>query len=30
MSVRLIRPLTDTATPWLGLIVGMPVLGIYF
>lgn len=21
MSVRLIRPLTDTATPWLGLIV---------
>lgn len=29
-SVRLIRPLTDTATPWLGLIVGMPVLGIYF
>ena len=30
MSVKLIRPLTDTATPWLGLIVGMPVLGIYF
>lgn len=28
--VRLIRPLTDTATPWLGLIVGMPILGIYF
>lgn len=30
MSIRLIRPLTDSATPWLGLIVGMPVLGIYF
>ncbi len=30
MSVRLIRPLTDTATPWLGLIVGMPVLGHLF
>lgn len=30
MSVKLIRPLTDTATPWLGLLVGMPVLGIYF
>lgn len=28
--VKLIRPLTDTATPWLGLIVGMPVLGLYF
>ena len=28
ISVKLIRPLTDTATPWLGLIVGMPVLGI--
>ena len=27
---KLIRPLADTATPWLGLIVGMPVLGIYF
>lgn len=30
MLIRLIRPLTDNATPWLGLIVGMPVLGIYF
>lgn len=28
--VKLIRPLTDTATPWLGLIVGMPILGLYF
>ena len=27
---RLIRPMDDVATPWLGLIVGMPVLGIYF
>jgi len=30
MLTKLIRPLTDTATPWLGLIVGMPILGIYF
>jgi len=30
MLTKLIRPLSDTATPWLGLIVGMPVLGIYF
>lgn len=29
-SLKLIRPLTDAATPWLGLIVGMPVLGLYF
>ena len=29
-SVKLIRPLDDPSTPWLGLIVGMPVLGIYF
>ncbi len=28
--VKLIRPMADTATPWLGLIVGMPILGIYF
>jgi len=27
---KLIRPMNDSATPWLGLIVGMPVLGIYF
>ena len=27
---KLIRPMDDSATPWLGLIVGMPVLGIYF
>lgn len=30
VAARLIRPLTDSSTPWLGLIVGMPVLGIYF
>lgn len=30
MLVKLIRPLTDSATPWLGLIVGMPIMGIYF
>ena len=29
-AVKLIRPLSDPATPWLGLIVGMPVSGIYF
>lgn len=28
--VKLIRPLSDSATPWLGVIVGMPILGIYF
>ncbi len=27
---KLIRPINDPATPWLGLIVGMPILGIYF
>lgn len=30
MLVKLIRPLSDSATPWLGLIVGMPILSIYF
>ena len=30
LSMKLIRPLDDPATPWLGLIVGMPVSGIYF
>lgn len=28
--LKLIRPIDDGSTPWLGLIVGMPVLGIYF
>lgn len=26
----LIRPIDDPATPWLGLIVGMPITGLYF
>ena len=30
LSMKLIRPLNDPATPWLGLILGMPVSGIYF
>lgn len=30
MSTRLIRPIDDAATPWLGLIVGMPISGLYF
>lgn len=28
--VRLIRPLDDNATPWLGLFIGMPITGLYF
>lgn len=27
---RLIRPIDDAATPWLGLIIGMPITGLYF
>jgi SSS family solute:Na+ symporter len=30
MAMKLIRPLTDPATPWLGLFIGMPISGIYF
>lgn len=30
ISLKLIRPLADNATPWLGLIVGMPITGLYF
>ena len=30
LSLKLIRPLCDNATPWLGLIVGMPITGLYF
>lgn len=30
LLVKLIRPLDDSSTPWLGLIVGMPILGLYF
>ncbi|MCR5004172.1 MAG: sodium/solute symporter [Bacteroidales bacterium] len=29
-ATKLIRPLTDSSTPWLGLIIGMPISGIYF
>lgn len=28
--VKLIRPLDDHSTPWLGLIIGMPISGLYF
>ncbi len=27
---RLIRPIDDSATPWLGLLIGMPITGLYF
>lgn len=30
LSMKLIRPLTDIDTPWLGLIIGMPISGLYF
>ncbi|MGM9740037.1 MAG: sodium/solute symporter [Candidatus Cryptobacteroides sp.] len=30
ISMKLVRPLADIETPWPGLIVGMPVSGIYF
>ena len=30
LLVKLIRPLNDSSTPWPGLIVGMPILGLYF
>lgn len=30
LLVGLIRPINDVATPWLGLIVGMPITGLYF
>lgn len=29
-SMKLIRPMDDPATPWLGLFIGMPISGIYF
>ncbi|MBD2723112.1 sodium:solute symporter [Hymenobacter armeniacus] len=28
--LHLIRPLDDASVPWLGLIVGIPILGFYF
>jgi len=30
IGMKLIRPLNDPSAPWLGLIVGMPILGLYF
>lgn len=30
MSMKLIRPMDDAATPWLGLFIGMPISGLYF
>ena len=30
MLAKLIRPIDDNSTPWPGLIVGMPILGLYF
>lgn len=30
LLVSLVRPMDDAATPWLGLIVGMPITGMYF
>ncbi|MCI1778978.1 MAG: sodium:solute symporter [Bacteroidales bacterium] len=30
LLVTLLRPTNDIATPWPGIILGMPVLGIYF
>ncbi|MEM9389597.1 MAG: sodium:solute symporter [Bacteroidota bacterium] len=28
--IKLIRPLNDSSVPWLGMIVGIPVLGLFF
>lgn len=28
--MKLIRPMDDTSVPWLGMIVGIPVLGLFF
>lgn len=30
MTMQLIRPLDDPSVPWLGLLVGIPILGFYF
>lgn len=30
LAAKLIRPLDDPATPWLALLVGMPIIGLYF
>ncbi|MEC3907868.1 sodium:solute symporter [Tamlana sp. 2201CG12-4] len=28
--MKLIRPMNDSSVPWLGMIVGIPILGFYF
>lgn len=28
--MQLVRPIDDTSVPWLGMIVGIPVLGLFF
>lgn len=30
ISMRLVRPMDDPSVPWLGFIVGIPILGFYF
>lgn len=30
ITMRLVRPLDDPSVPWLGFIVGIPILGFYF
>ncbi|MBB3698239.1 sodium:solute symporter [Flammeovirga yaeyamensis] len=30
MWLHLVRPMDDATTPWLGIILGIPVLGFYF
>lgn len=29
-AMKLVRPMDDPATPWLGLFIGMPISGLYF
>ena len=28
--MKLVRPMDDTSVPWLGMIVGIPILGLFF
>jgi SSS family solute:Na+ symporter len=30
LLMRLVRPMDDASVPWLGMIVGIPVLGLFF
>ncbi|KAA1243710.1 sodium/solute symporter [Aquimarina sp. RZ0] len=30
IMMKLIRPMDDSSVPWLGMIVGIPILGFYF